>query len=159
MISLDRQIKEQFRQVIADNLPKKGNIQVVDELTMDLPNEFPYFTYYLYDEGKQVMFNQINDEKLEVGIQIKAVSNNQEEAGQMARFLRNVFRSKGVLYNLINENISITAVDFLPNVNLPIEESYLFEKGIDIRAVVKNNYHDETLVLPKNSIQKINNEE
>lgn len=158
MTSLDKKLKQAITKVINDYQPKKGTVPVYDEMSVEIRDQFPFFTYYLYDEGQTVEFEKVNNEVLNVGVQIKGLSNNQEEAAQMARFLRDYFRTRGVYEELLKSSITLTDVNFLPNINVPLETNYVFERGVDLRLNVRADFEDKTQMWPKPFIKKINKE-
>lgn len=130
--------------IIAQIHKYKPDITVSDAAVIgDTPN-YPFITYALTDDYIPASFNDPENEAFYINMQLKAISNNQNEAKTLGHWLRKLLFLQEPKYDLAQQ--AIVACDITP---LPPVESYLdvdwqFSSGGTYRLMVQDNYADET---------------
>lgn len=105
---------------------------------------FPYVEYDIYDDGVGQTFENMDNEPLLIGVQMKAVSNLENEAKGIAHWLSKLFREQQPAVELGNQGIGVKRALPLPPTTDFLTTDYIFTSGTDLQIEVLDGYQDNT---------------
>ena len=105
---------------------------------------FPYVEYDIYDDGSNQTFEAMNNEPVLLGIQMKAVSDVENEAKAMAHWLSKLFREQQPAVELADQGIAVQRALPMPPASDFLTSSYIFTSGTDLRIEVLDGFQDTT---------------
>lgn len=105
---------------------------------------FPYVEYDIYDDGSSQTFENMNDEPVLVGIQMKAVSNIENEAKAIAHWLSKLFREQQPAAELAQLGIGVKRASPLPPTVDFLTSDYIFTSGTDLQVEILDGFQDNT---------------
>lgn len=122
----------------------KPDLTVTDAaVSGDLP-DYPFVVYDQPDDGDPVEFNDYDHEISNIGITLKAVSDDKNEAKDLGRWLRKLLFLQMPKYELAQKAIVALSVQKLPAIEDFLDVDWQFSSGAEYLLQVQDNYVDET---------------
>lgn len=130
--------------IIAQIKKYKPGITVSDAGVMGETPDYPFITYSLYEDDEQASFNDPENESFYVRLQLKAISDNQNEAKTLGHWLRKLLILQQPKVDLLAQAIVVDSVTTLASSETYLDVDWQFSSGADYRLMVQDNYVDET---------------
>ncbi|VDG31408.1 hypothetical protein (plasmid) [Lactobacillus brevis] [Lactiplantibacillus mudanjiangensis] len=145
MSSWEDNLYDRLAEALIEQIHKyEPDLVVTAENVVATNPAFPYVEYDIYDDGTAQTFENMNNEPLLVGVQMKAVSNLENEAKAIAQWLSKVFREAQPATELMQQGIGVKRASPLPPTVDFLTSDYIFTSGTDLQIEILDGFQDNT---------------
>lgn len=130
--------------VLRNEIIKWLHVEVVPENQVGKTPSYPYITYYMYEDWLPFEFDP-DSPNYNLQIQMKVVSDNEEEQKDLKHNLRRLFVLDEPSNVLKRNGIALLHTDILPSPVNYIENAIIFDDGWDFTFNVHVNEDDFTV--------------
>lgn len=139
--------------VLRGEIIKWLNVKVVPENQVGNTPDYPYITYYMYEDWLPVEFDP-DSPNYNLQIQMKVVSDNEEEQKDLKNKLRRLFNLSEPSSVLKRNGIALLHTDILPSPTNYVENYIIFDDGWDFTFNVHAEEDDFT--VGNNTLDTVN---
>lgn len=130
--------------VIAEIKKYAPDIEVTAENVQGQPPPYPYISIEIYDDYDRLTLSDVDNEVFNIHMDLKAVSDNENEAKAMGHWLRKLLFLRQIHTDLYAQHIVAESVDAIPNVNQYLDVGWQFMAGADYTLQVQDDFTDDT---------------
>lgn len=139
--------------VLRGEIIKWLNVKVVPENQVGNTPDYPYITYYMYEDWLPVEFDP-DSPNYNLQIQMKVVSDSEEEQKDLKNKLRRLFNLSEPSSVLKRNGIALLHTDILPSPANYVENYIIFDDGWDFTFNVHAEEDDFT--VGNNTLDTVN---
>lgn len=139
--------------VLRGEIIKWLNVKVIPENQVGNTHDYPYITYYMYEDWLPVEFDP-DSPNYNIQIQMKVVSANEEEQKDLKNKLRRLFNLSEPSSVLKRNGIALLHTDILPSPANYVENYIIFDDGWDFTFNVHAEEDDFT--VGNNTLDTVN---
>lgn len=130
--------------VIAQIKKYASSLEVTKESVSGQQPAYPYVSLKIYDDDIQQEFNTTENEPFNIHMDLKAVSDNENEAKAIGHWLRKLLFLRQPQADLLEQHIVAVRVDTIPNVDQYLDVDWQFTAGADYTLQVQDDFVDDT---------------
>lgn len=130
--------------VIAEIHKYAADLVVTDEYVTGQPPPYPYVSIDIYDDYTRASFADVDNEAFYVSMDLKAVSDNKNEAKAIGMWLRKLLFLRVPHTDLLKQHIVAVSCDAIPDTNAFLDVTWQFMAGADYKLMVQDDFTDDT---------------
>ncbi|VDG32881.1 hypothetical protein [Lactobacillus brevis] [Lactiplantibacillus mudanjiangensis] len=129
---------------ILNQIRKYKDIQIVQEKMAASQTKRPFFSYAIYDDAQELTSLPYDHAPFLMGVQFKAHADDDFEAKDLAKWVRDIIQSKQPSYELALQGISVVKANAMPPLNEDWTTEIEYMAGADFQLLVNSDYVDQT---------------